>query len=85
MRKLTWAFGAVGIGAALLGLVIGIAMADHQVVVACSRGEVAINGCSSYPRLGLGAAVALLSAAIGALIVLACTGLLLMTRGRRLF
>jgi hypothetical protein len=87
VRKVTWRLGTVGVAAALSGMITGIVMADHNYVVQCPDGHVTPVGadpnCYSYPELGLGISIALLSVALGVLILLACAGLFLLATPRQ--
>jgi hypothetical protein len=87
VHKLAWGFGGVGTAAGIVGVIVGLAMAFHRVVVACPVGHLTPVGgdpnCYSYPNAGLGSAVALISLALCTLIMLVAAMLLVQDAARR--
>jgi hypothetical protein len=87
VHRLAWGFGVVGTVAGVVGVLLGLVMALHRIVVSCPDGHFTPTGgdpnCYSYPNAGLGTSIALISLSLSMLILLVVTMLLLQEASRR--
>lgn len=81
LLKATWLFGLLGVGAAVLGIVVGFQMVLHGENVPCFESDDGI--CHQHPRAGVGGSIILISLALTALIMLLCLALLMVPSLRR--
>ncbi len=76
----------IGACAAVAGILIGVARSFHRTAVACQDGQVIPDGgdpsCYSYPDIGSGMAIAMISTALLAITALACIAVFVVVAAR---